>query len=107
MCKIYKEVLRLVAEETEISADLIQSKSRLEDVVSARQMVAYFCSRAGMSPSTIAQHLGISRQAVCQKIQSIADKRHLRSFRFNFDRISTAFENAFPEGASNSQESSK
>lgn len=87
MCKIYKEVLRLVAEETEISADLIQSKSRLEDVVSARQMVAYFCSRAGMSPSIIAQHLGISRQAVCQKIQTIGYKRMLKSFEFNFKRI--------------------
>lgn len=88
MCnKIYKEVLRLVAEETEISADLIQSKSRLEDVVSARQMVAYFCSRADMSPSTIAQHLGISRQAVCQKIQTIGYKRMLKSFEFNFKRI--------------------
>lgn len=87
MCKIYKEVLRLVAEETEISADLIQSKSRLEDVVSARQMVAYFCSRADMSPSAIAQHLGISRQAVCQKIQTIGYKRMLKSFEFNFKRI--------------------
>lgn len=87
MCKIYKEVLHLVAEETEISADLIQSKSRLEDVVSARQMVAYFCSRAGMSPSTIASHLGISRQAVCQKIQTIGYKRMLKSFEFNFKRI--------------------
>lgn len=91
MCKIYKEVLHLVAEETEISADLIQSKSRLEDVVSARQMVAYFCSRAGMSPSTIASHLGISRQAVCQKISTINDKRMLKSFEFNFKRIEDRF----------------
>ena len=87
MCKIYKEVLRLVSEETEISAILIESKSRLDDVVSARQMVAYFCSRAGMSPSTIASHLGISRQAVCQKIQTIGYKRMLKSFEFNFNRI--------------------
>lgn len=91
MCKIYKEVLRLVAEETEISADLIQSKSRLEDVVSARQMVTYFCFRAGMSPSTIASHLGISRQAVCQKIATIEDKRKLKSFDFVFRRIESAF----------------
>lgn len=87
MCKIYKEVLHLVSEETEISTILIESKSRLEDVVSARQMVAYFCSRAGMSPSTIASHLGISRQAVCQKIQTIGYKRMLKSFEFNFNRI--------------------
>lgn len=92
MCnKIYKEVLHLVAEETEISADLIQSKSRLEDVVSARQMVAYFCSRADMSPSTIAQHLGISRQAVCQKVESVAQKRKLKSFDFIFRRIELKF----------------
>ena len=90
MCKVYKEVLHLVAEETEISADLIQSKSRLEDVVSARQLVAYFCSRAGMSPSTIASHLGISRQAVCQKIATIDDKRKLKSFEFVFRRIEFA-----------------
>ena len=96
MCKIYKEVLRLVAEETEISADLIQSKSRLEDVVSARQMVAYFCSRAGMSPSTIASHLGISRQAVCQKIASIDDKRMLRSFEFIYKRVESQFVKLFP-----------
>ena len=97
MCKIYKEVLHLVAEETEISADLIQSKSRLEDVVSARQMVAYFCSRAGISPSTIAQHLGISRQAVCQKIASIDDKRMLRSFEFIYKRVESQFVKLFPD----------
>ena len=96
MCKIYKEVLHLVAEETEISVDLIQSKSRLEDVVSARQMVAYFCARAGMSPSTIAQHLGISRQAVCQKIASIDDKRMLRSFEFIYKRVESQFVKLFP-----------
>ena len=98
MCKIYKEVLHLVAEETEISAALIQSKSRLEDVVSARQMVAYFCSRAGMSPSTIASHLGISRQAVCQKIATIGDKRQLKSFEFNFKRIEAELVGLFPNG---------
>lgn len=97
MCKLYNEVLRLVAEETEISTILIESKSRLEDVVSARQMVAYFCSRAGMSPSTIASHLGISRQAVCQKIATIEDKRMLRSFDFNFKRIDAQFVKLFPD----------
>lgn len=103
MCKIYKEVLRLVSEETEISPILIQSKSRLEDVVSARQMVAYFCSKAGMPHSTIAQHLGITRQAVCQKISTIGDKRMLKSFEFNFKRIEAEFVKLFPDGASNSQ----
>lgn len=96
MCKIYKEVLRLVSEETEISAILIESKSRLDDVVNARQMVAYFCSRAGISPSTIAQHLGISRQAVCQKIASIDDKRMLRSFEFIYKRVESQFVKLFP-----------
>lgn len=95
MCKIYKEVIRLVSEETEIPIDIIQSKSRLEDVVSARQIVAYFCSKAGMPHSTIAQHLGISRQAVCQKIDTINDKRRLKSFEFNFKRIEKEFEKLF------------
>ena len=88
MCnKIYKEVLRLVAEETEISADLITSKSRLAEVVDARQLVVWFCFKAGLRPQTIAEKLGISRQAVCQKIQTIGYKRMLKSFEFNFKRI--------------------
>lgn len=97
MCKIFKEVLRLVSEETEISTLLIQSKSRLDDAVNARQMVAYFCSRAEMSPRNIADKLGISRQAVCQKIATINDKRMLKSFEFNFKRIENEFAKIFPE----------
>lgn len=89
MCKIYKEVLRLVSEETEIAISVIESKSRLEDVVSARQLVAYFCSKAGMSHSTIAQHLGITRQAVCQKIDTITDKRANKAFEFIFQRVAS------------------
>ena len=103
MCnKIYKEVLRLVSEVTEIPIPLIQSKSRLEDAVSARQMVAYFCLRAGLSPRQIADKIGISRQAVCQKIATITDKRRLKSFDFNFKRIEAEFSKIF-DGASTSQ----
>lgn len=91
MCnKIYKEVLNLVAEETEISTILIESKSRLADVVDARQMVVWFCFKAGMSPSVIAKKVGISRQAVCQKIATIEGKRRLKSFEFIFKRIESA-----------------
>lgn len=91
MCnKVYKEVLHLVSAETEISTILIESKSRLADVVDARQMVVYFCYRAKMTPSTIARKIGISRQAVCQKIATIDDKRRLKSFEFTFKRIESA-----------------
>lgn len=98
MCKIYKAVIYLVSEETEIPISVIESKSRHEDVVSARQLVAYFCSKAGMSHSTIAQHLGITRQAVCQKIETINDKRMQKSFEFNFKRIEAGFVKLFPDG---------
>lgn len=91
MCnKIYKEVLRLVAEETEISADLIQSKSRLAEVVDARQLVVWFGFKAGLRPQAIAEKLGISRQAVCQKIQTIADKRSSKAFEFDYQRVAEA-----------------
>ena len=50
-----------------------------------------------MSPCTIASHLGISRQAVCQKIATIGDKRMLRSFDFNFKRIEAQFVKLFPD----------
>lgn len=89
MCKIYKEVLRLVSEVTEISAERIVSHSRLAEVVEARQMVVWFCFKAGMYPRTIAEQLGISRQAVCQKIQTIADRRQNKAFEFVFQRVAS------------------
>lgn len=99
MCnKIYNEVLRLVAEETEISAEMIVSKSRLAEVVDARQMVVWFCFKAGLRPQTIAEKLGISRQAVCQKIETIGNKRLLKSFEFNFKNIEAEFVKLFPDG---------
>lgn len=95
---IFKKVLDLVADETELSSDLIISKSRLAEVVEARQLVVWFCFKAGLYPRTIAELLGISRQAVCQKIQTIADKRLLKSFEFNFKRIEAEFVKLFPNG---------
>ena len=90
MCnKIYNEVLRLVAEETEISAEMIVSKSRLAEVVDARQMVVWFCFKAGLLPRTIAEKLGITRQAVCQKIATIADRRANKAFEFLFQRVAS------------------
>lgn len=96
MCnKIYNEVLHLVAEETEISAEMIVSKSRLAEVVDARQMVVWFCFKAGLHPRTIADKLGISRQAVCQKIATIADRRANKVFEFLFKRVECAFAKLF------------
>ena len=87
MCnKIYNEVLNLVASETEISAEVIVSKSRVEEVVDARQLVVWFCFKAGMHPRTIAEKLGISRQAVCQKIQTIANRRANKAFEYIYKR---------------------
>ena len=88
MCnKIYREVLDLVVAETEISADLILSKSRVAEVVDARQLVVWFCFKRGLYPRTIANLLCISRQAVCQKIQTIADRRRNKAFQYLFDRV--------------------
>lgn len=87
--KIYNEVLRLVADETEISAEMIVSKSRLAEVVDARQMVVWFCFKAGLHPRTIAEKLGITRQAVCQKIATIADRRANKAFEFLFKRVAS------------------
>lgn len=88
MCnKIYREVLGLVVAETEISADLIMSKSRIADVVDARQLVVWFCFKRGLYPRTIASYLCISRQAVCQKIQTIEDRRKNKAFQYTFERV--------------------
>lgn len=91
MCKIFNEVLHLVAEESELSPDLILSKSRIAEVVDARQLIVWFCFKRGLTHRAIAEHLGISRQAVCQKIATINDKRMLKSFEFNFKRIEDRF----------------
>lgn len=88
MChKLYREVLDLVSAETEIPVELITAKCRLAEIVDARQLVAYFCYKAGMNRQAIADKLGISRQAVCQKIETIDDKRANRSFEFLYQRI--------------------
>lgn len=87
MCKILAEVLRIVAEETEIPEYLIRSKSRLADVVDARQMVVWFTFKARVHPRVIASKLGMSRQAVCQKIATIGNKRMLKSFEYDFKRV--------------------
>ena len=98
MChKLYREVLDLVSAETEIPVELITAKCRLAEIVDARQLVAYFCYKAGMNRQAIADKLGISRQAVCQKIETINDKRMLKSFEFNFKRIENEFAKIFPE----------
>lgn len=91
MCKIFNEVLHLVAEESELSPDLILSKSRIAEVVDARQLIVWFCFKRGLTHRAIAEHLGITRQAVCQKIQTIADKRMSRSFEFVYKRIEDRF----------------
>ena len=96
MCNIiYDEVLSLVAEETEISAEMIASKSRLAEVVDARQMVVWVCFKAGLHPRTIAEKLGITRQAVCQKIATISDRRANKAFEFLFKRVECAFVKLF------------
>lgn len=84
--KVYNEVLNLVAAETEIPAKVITSKCRLAEVVDARQLVAWFCFKRGLYPRTIAELLGISRQAVCQKIQTIGYRRANRSFDYIYKR---------------------
>lgn len=84
--KVYNEVLNLVAAETEIPAEIITSKCRQAEVVDARQLVAWFCFKRGLYPRTIAELLGISRQAVCQKIQSIGYRRANRSFDYIYKR---------------------
>ena len=87
--QIFNEVLNLVSVETEISVETIVSKSRLAEVVDARQLVVWFCFKAGIYPRTIAELLGISRQAVCQKIQTIADRRMNESFNYLFSRVAS------------------
>lgn len=87
--QIFNEVLNLVSVETEISVETIVSKSRLAEVVDARQLVVWFCFKAGIYPRIIAELLGISRQAVCQKIQTIADRRRNESFNYLFSRVAS------------------
>ncbi|MBR7170401.1 MAG: hypothetical protein IKD17_08290 [Alistipes sp.] len=95
--KVYNEVLNLVAAETEIPAEVITSKCRLAEVVDARQLVAWFCFKRGLYPRTIAELLEISRQAVCQKIQTIGYRRANRAFEFVYKRIESSCISMFAE----------
>lgn len=95
MCKIFNEVLHLVAEESELSPDLILSKSRIAEVVDARQLIVWFCFKRGLTHRAIAEHLGISRQAVCQILVGVDDRRANRAFDFICTRCESRSGNFF------------
>lgn len=85
--KIFNEVLSLVSAESDIPTYIITSKCRLAEVVDARQLVVWFCSTSGLYPRAIAELLGISRQAVQQKLQTVESRRKQHPFKYLFERI--------------------
>ena len=85
--KIFNEVLSLVSAESEIPTYIITSKCRLAEVVDARQLVVWFCFNARIYPRIIAELLGISRQAVCQKIQTVEIRRKQHPFKHLFECV--------------------
>ena len=88
MCnRIFQEVLQLVAEETELSKEAILSKSRQAEVIDARHLVVWFCFTRGVYRRSIAEFLGITRQAVCQKIQAVPNRMLDKPFRYHFERL--------------------
>lgn len=54
---VFNQIMSIVVEETDISADDILSKNRQEDVVNARMMLAHFLKVNGFSVSAIAKRL--------------------------------------------------
>ncbi len=97
MCKsdLLNKVVRIVAEETEISPANIMGGGKSADVVDARYLAVYFLIKRGFYPRTIAQHLNITPQAVNCIFRRFDDRRKQSGiiFEINFQHIKMSLEN--------------
>ena len=96
--EIIADVLNKVAEETEVSKELILSHCRQQEVVDARHMAIMLMCEYGVYMSRIASVFGVSLRSVysvrtdfynrmsCNKPLKISHQRILQKLRTNFEQ---------------------
>ena len=71
---LFNKILDAVAEATEVSRDLIISRSKQRDVVEARSLLFHYLYAEGFTRRQVADMTGLTRQCVAAKIQAFPDK---------------------------------
>ena len=71
---LFNKILDAVAEATEVSRDLIISRSKQRDVVEARSLLFHYLYAEGFTRRQVADMTGLTRQCVAAKIQSFPGK---------------------------------
>lgn len=72
---IFNEILSAVEKATEISRDLILSKSKQPDVVEARSLLFHYLYAEKFTRSQIARMTGHTRQCVASQVQHFDDRK--------------------------------
>lgn len=86
--EIFAVIFSIVADESEISADLITSKSRVSEVVDARHILVYLASRYGVYKSILSSKLSLSNRSIEIIICKFSDRLQSdKSFKYLYNRV--------------------
>lgn len=86
--EIFSSIMSEIANATDIDPAEMVSRSRKEEVVEARMMLVYCCSRRGLRPAQIATLLGHTPHNIYRCLRSVADRyRYSTSFRYDCDFV--------------------
>lgn len=86
--KVYEYILSVVADECEVDATAITSKSKIAEVVDARYMLAKCLLNYGYYPSEVAKMMGITTRAIGYIVTTFDDRiKHYPYKRNNYERI--------------------
>ena len=87
--ELFAQILKTVANETELTPEQILSCCRTAETVDARYMLVYLLRREGIYIGEIARMMNFSRRGI-EKMLSQFDDRHTQSgriFELAFERI--------------------
>lgn len=86
--KVYEYILGVVADECEVDATAITSKSKVAEVVDARYILAKCLLDYGYYPSEVARLMGMTARAIGYVITTFDDRLKGANYkRNNYERI--------------------
>jgi hypothetical protein len=86
--EIYNYIINIVAEECEVDASAIESKSKVAEVVDARYMLAKCLLNYGYYPGEVARLMGMTPRAIGYIVATFDDRiKHYPYKRNNYERI--------------------
>lgn len=86
--EIYTYIINVVAEECEVDATAIESKSKVAEVVDARYMLIMALLDFGFYPSEVAQMVGLTSRSINYTISNFDTRMSYAKYKRNtYDRI--------------------